>query len=46
MRIQRIGPAILKGSVSMGPEPLTIYKGTDAIVLTPLGARFVEACMR
>jgi hypothetical protein len=46
MRIQCIGPAILKsGSASLGPEPLTIYKGTDAIVLTPLGVKFVEACM-
>jgi hypothetical protein len=46
MRMQCIGPAILKGGVMMGSEPMTIYKGTDAIVLTPLGVKFVEACIK
>ena len=46
MRMQCIGPAILKGGISMGNEPLTIYKGTDAVVLTPLGIKFVEACIK
>ncbi|HUT02905.1 MAG TPA: Abi-alpha family protein [bacterium] len=45
MRMQCVGPAILKGGVKMGSEPLTIYKGTDAVVLTPLGVKFVEACI-
>lgn len=46
MRMQCIGPAILKGGVMMGSEPMTIYKGTDAVVLTPLGVKFVEACIQ
>ena len=47
MRMQCIGPAVIKGSsIMMGGEPMPIYKGTDAVVLTPLGVRFVEACIR
>ncbi len=46
MRLQLIGPAILKGGVKMGSEPLTVYKGIDAVTLTPLGVLFVEACIR
>ncbi len=47
MRMQCVGPAILKGSgIMMGAEPVTIYKGTDAIVLTPLGVKFIEACIK
>lgn len=30
----------------MGAENLTIFKGIDAVTLTPLGVKFVEACMR
>lgn len=45
MRLQLVSPAILKGGVSMGSEPLTIYKGIDAITMTPLGVKFVEACL-
>ena len=29
-----------------GMERLTIFKGTDALTLTPLGVKFVEACMK
>lgn len=47
MRMQCIGPAILKSSgIKMGNEKMTIYKGTDAVVLTPLGVKFVEACIK
>jgi hypothetical protein len=46
MRMQCIGPAIIKSSISIGNEAVTAYKGTDAIVLTPLGVRFVEACLK
>lgn len=46
MRMQCIGPAILTGGISMGSEPVTIYKGTDAVVLTPLGVKFLEACIK
>jgi hypothetical protein len=46
MRMQCIGPAILKGGVLMGSEPMTIYKGADAVVLTPLGVKFVESCIK
>jgi hypothetical protein len=46
MRMQCIGPAIIKGSITFGEHCATAYKGTDAVVLTPLGVRFVEACMK
>lgn len=46
MRMQLLAPAIIKGGVKMGPEPLTIYKGIDAVTLTPLGVKFVEACIK
>ena len=46
MRMQLIAPAIITGGVSMGSEPLTIYKGTSAITMTPLGLKFVEACIK
>ena len=46
MRMQCIGPAILKGGAMLGSEPMTIYKGTDAVVLTPLGVKFIEACIK
>ena len=42
-----MGPAIFKSEdIRIGDEPVTIYKGTDAIVLTPLGVKFVEACIK
>jgi hypothetical protein len=46
MRMQCIGPAIIKGSISFGVHCATAYKGTDAVVLTPLGVRFIEACIK
>ena len=46
IRMQLVGPAVLKGGVKMGPEPLTIFKGIDAVTLTPLAVKFVEACMK
>jgi len=46
MRMQLLGPAVLKGGVKMGVEPLTIFKGIDAVTLTPLAVKFVEACMK
>ncbi len=46
MRMQLLGPAVLKGGVKMGSEPLTIFKGIDAVTLTPLGVKFIEACMK
>jgi hypothetical protein len=45
MRMQCIAPAILKGGAMLGNEPMTIYKGTDVVTLTPLGVRFIEACI-
>jgi len=45
MRMQCIGPAIIKSSsIMLGSEQATIYKGTDSVVLTPLGIKFIEAC--
>lgn len=47
MRMQCIAPAVLKSEgIMMGTEATTIYKGTDAVVLTPLGIKFVEACVK
>jgi Abortive infection alpha len=46
MRIQCIAPAVLKTTgISFGDEPTTIYKGIDAVTLTPLGIKFAQACM-
>ena len=47
MRLQLIAPAVLKaGGLRIGSEPVTTYKGIDAVTLTPLGALFVEACIQ
>jgi hypothetical protein len=46
MRMQLISPAILTGGAFMGTEPLTVYKGIDSITLTPLGIKFIEACIK
>lgn len=46
MRMQCVGPAIITGGIRMGSEPVTIYKGSDAVVLTPLGIKFIEACIK
>ncbi|MGA3113375.1 MAG: Abi-alpha family protein [Syntrophobacteraceae bacterium] len=46
MRVQCVAPAVIKSKAMMiGNEQTTIFKGTDAIVLTPLGAKFVQACV-
>lgn len=45
-RVQCLAPAIIKGGVSMGSEPLTIFKGADEVSMTPLGKNFVEACIK
>jgi len=46
MRVQCIAPAVLKTSgISFGDEATTIYKGIDAVTLTPLGVKFAQACM-
>lgn len=47
IRLQLLAPAIIinKG-MSYGSEPFTIYKGIDAVSLTALGVKFVEACIK
>ena len=46
MRMQCIAPAIIKiKGIKMNNEDTTIHKGTDAVILTPLGLKFVEACI-
>ena len=47
MRMQCIGPAILKSTsdYTVGYGPTTFYIA-DAVVLTPLGVKFVEACIK
>ena len=47
MRMQCIAPAVIRTSgIMFGNEPTTIFKGTDAVTLTPLGVKFIEACIR
>jgi len=48
MRMQCIGSAELKtGGFRMGDNPpITVYRSTDAIMLTPFGVKFVEACIK
>ncbi|NLJ07518.1 MAG: DUF4393 domain-containing protein [Sphingobacteriales bacterium] len=47
MRLQLLSPAVLKSpGTRIGNEPITIYKGIDAVTMTPLGVKFVEACLR
>jgi len=45
-RVQCLSPAIITGGVSMGGEPLTIFKGADEVFMTPLGKNFIEACIK
>jgi hypothetical protein len=46
MRIQCIAPAVIKtAGIMFGEEATTIYKGIDAVTLTPLGVKFAQACM-
>jgi len=46
MRMQLVGPAIIKSGIAMGKgDRVTAYKGIDAITMTPLGVLFVEACV-
>jgi len=44
-RAQCLAPAILTGSVSIGDEPITVYKGSKAVTMTPLGVNFVKSCI-
>jgi hypothetical protein len=45
-RVQCMTPAILKGGISIGKEPLTAYKGVDQIAMTHLGVRLVELAIK
>ncbi len=45
-RVQCLVPAFINGGVSFGVTPLSVYMGTDATVMTPLGKNFVEACVK
>ncbi len=44
-RVQCLAPAILKGGIAIGSEPITIFKGADIVTMTPLGFSFAEACI-
>ena len=46
MRMQLISPAIIKTGMTLRKELVTVYKGTDTVTLTPLGVKFVEACIK
>ncbi len=45
-RVQCLAPAFLRGGISFGNIPVRAYMGTDAVVMTPLGKNFVEACVK
>src|SRR3990167_11017188 len=44
-RVQCLAPAIITGGISMGAEPLTVYKGSKAVTLTPLGVDFIKSAI-
>jgi hypothetical protein len=45
-RSQCLAPAVLVATgISFGNEPTTIYKGSKAVTMTPLGVDFVESCL-
>lgn len=46
IRTQCIAPAVIKGGMKFGDHTATAYKGIDAVTITPLGIKFVEACMK
>lgn len=43
MRLGCIKPGIITGGISMGSEPVTIYKGTDLFHLSELGVALYQA---
>lgn len=45
-RTQCLTPAVISGGVKMGGEPLTVYKGSKAVSITPLGVDFVKSCIQ
>ncbi len=46
-RTQCIAPALLETSgIKFGNESTTIYKGSKAITITPLGVDFIESCVK
>jgi hypothetical protein len=45
-RVQCLAPAILTGGVSLGKEPVTIYKGQEQVVLTVLGLELIKASIK
>lgn len=46
MRMQLVAPAVITGGISTRGHKLSAYKGIDIITLTPLGVKFVEACIK
>lgn len=47
IRMQLFSPAFITDDGTMGGYgQLTVHKGIDAMTLTPLGIKFVEACMK
>ncbi len=45
-RVQCMAPAVFKNTgIQFGNEPTTIFKGADAVTLTPLGIRFIQSCI-
>jgi hypothetical protein len=46
-RMQCLAPGVIKATgISFGGEATTIYKGSSAITMTPLGLAFVESCIK
>ncbi len=47
MRMQLLSPAFFKiDGLEIGSEPYKVYKGFEAVTLTPLSVKFVEACIK
>ncbi len=45
-RVQCLAPAVMEStSIMFGGEPTTIFKGSKAVTMTPLGVNFVKACV-
>lgn len=45
-RVQCLTPGIKKQNASIGGEQIRFSMGTDVVSMTPLGWRFVEACLK
>lgn len=45
-RAQCLAPALIPGGIQFGEETVVVYKGSQAVTMTPLGLDFVTSCIR